>query len=48
MNAQEIIKFIADAKNRALFAKGALEAVKWLVKQSAGLYNMKDFLNSEE
>ena len=44
-NGLETITIKHDAKNRALFAKGALEAVKWLVKQSAGLYNMKNFLN---
>ena len=44
-NGLETITIKHDAKNRALFAKGALEAVKWLVKQSAGLYNMKDFLS---
>ena len=43
-NGLETITLKHDAKDRALFAKGALSAVKWLVKQSAGLYNMKDFL----
>ena len=43
-NGLETITLKHDAKDRALFAKGALSAVKWLVKQSAGLYNMKNFL----
>ena len=43
-NGLETITLRHDAKNRALFAKGALSAVKWLVKQSAGFYDMKDFL----
>ena len=43
-NGLETITLKHEAKNRALFAKGALSAVKWLVKQNAGLYNMKDFL----
>lgn len=45
-NGLETITLKHDAKNRALFAKGALSAVKWLVNQSAGLYNMKDFIDS--
>ena len=43
-NGLETITLRHDAKNRALFAKGALSAVRWLVKQSAGFYDMKDFL----
>ena len=43
-NGLETITLKHDAKNRALFAKGALSAVRWLVKQSAGFYDMKDFL----
>jgi len=34
------IKHIAE--NRKIFALGALNAVKWLVEQSAGLYAMED------
>ncbi len=43
-NGLETITLKHDAKDRALFAKGALSAVKWLVTQKPGLYNMKDFL----
>ncbi|MBR0069996.1 MAG: 4-hydroxy-tetrahydrodipicolinate reductase, partial [Synergistaceae bacterium] len=43
-NGLETITLRHDAKNRALFAKGALSAARWLIKQSAGFYDMKDFL----
>lgn len=43
-NGLETITLKHDAKNRALFAKGALSAARWLIKQSAGFYGMKDFL----
>ena len=43
-NGLETITIRHDAKNRALFANGALQAARWLVNQSAGLYNMKDFI----
>jgi 4-hydroxy-tetrahydrodipicolinate reductase len=33
-----------EAHNRALFAEGALTAVPFIVKQGAGIYNMKDML----
>lgn len=46
-NGLETITIRHDAKDRALFARGALEAVKWLVKQSAGFYSMRDFLKGE-
>jgi len=43
-NGLETITLKHDAKNRALFARGALSAVKWLVNKGAGLYTMKEFL----
>ena len=43
-NGLETITIRHDAKDRALFAKGALSAVKWLVNQKPGLYGMRDFL----
>ena len=43
-NGLETITLKHDAKDRALFARGALAAAGWLVKQKAGLYNMRDFL----
>ena len=46
-NGLETITLKHDAKNRALFANGALSAAKWLVNQSAGFYGMKNFLAGE-
>ena len=46
-NGLETITLRHDAKNRALFAKGALSAMKWLVKQKPGFYDMRDFLKGE-
>lgn len=43
-NGLETITLRHDAKDRALFAKGALSAVKWLVNQKPGLYGMREFL----
>ena len=43
-NGLETITIRHDAKNRALFANGALAAAKWLVNQKPGLYGMKDFI----
>ncbi len=43
-NGLETITIRHDAKNRALFAKGALSAVKWLISQKPGLYGMKEYL----
>lgn len=33
-----------SAKTRDIFAKGALEAAKWVVKQSAGMFSMQDVI----
>ena len=44
-NGLETITLKHDAKNRALFARGALSAAKWLVNKGAGLYTMKEFLS---
>lgn len=46
-NGLETITIKHDAKNRALFARGALSAATWLVKQEAGFYGMRDFLSGE-
>ncbi len=37
-----------EAHNRALFAEGALVAAEFLVKCSAGLYDMKSIVSSDE
>lgn len=42
--ANQTITLKHEAHNRALFAEGALTASVYLVKQSAGLYNMKSML----
>ena len=44
-NGLETITIRHDAKNRALFAKGALSAVKWLVTKKPGLYGMNDYIS---
>jgi len=38
----EIIELSHTSLNRRLFAKGAIQAARWLVKQGAGLYTMQD------
>lgn len=43
-NGLETITLRHDAKDRALFARGALSAAKWLITQQPGFYGMRDFL----
>lgn len=43
-NGLETITIRHDAKDRALFAKGALSAAKWLIQQKPGFYGMREFL----
>lgn len=40
----ERIELTHRATDRAIFAKGALKAARWLVGQKAGFYTMADFL----
>jgi 4-hydroxy-tetrahydrodipicolinate reductase len=40
----ERIEFIHRAQSRETFARGALRAAEWLVKQKKGLYGMQDVL----
>ncbi|MBI2987169.1 MAG: 4-hydroxy-tetrahydrodipicolinate reductase [Deltaproteobacteria bacterium] len=40
----ERIEFIHRAQSRETFARGALRAAQWLVKQKKGLYSMQDVL----
>lgn len=42
--ANQTITLKHEAHNRSLFAEGALTAGDFLIKQTAGLYNMKDLL----
>lgn len=41
---QEIVTFSHRALDRALFAKGALAAAKWVADRKPGLYTMRDVL----
>jgi len=47
MSDEEVIVFEHQALNRTVFAKGALYAAQWLVKQKPGLYQMTDVLNQK-
>jgi 4-hydroxy-tetrahydrodipicolinate reductase len=41
---EEIITLTHSARDRALFARGALEAAVWVVGKPPGLYDMVDVL----
>src|SRR5262245_42931050 len=41
---EEIVSIGHHAIDRALFARGALQAAEWVVKQKPGLYTMRDVL----
>ncbi len=43
-SAEDIIKISHHAKNRDIFAKGALVAAKFLANKEKGLFNMQDVL----
>lgn len=43
MGAFEDIKIRHEAHSKEIFAKGAVQAAKWLVQQPKGLYTMNDF-----
>ena len=40
----EIITFTHSARDRSLFARGALAAAAWVAGKPAGLYDMQDVL----
>lgn len=44
MSDEEVLVFEHTALNRAVFAKGAVQAAEWLVKQKPGLYQIRDVL----
>lgn len=45
MSDEEVLVFEHNALNRTVFAKGAVQAAEWLVKQKKpGLYQMRDVL----
>ncbi len=41
MSDEEVLSFSHHAENRSVFAKGAIEAAKFLLKQKPGYYTMK-------
>ncbi|NMB07213.1 MAG: 4-hydroxy-tetrahydrodipicolinate reductase [Tissierellia bacterium] len=45
INDLESIKISHEAYDRSVFAQGALQAAKFLIDKTAGMYNMKDVLN---
>lgn len=47
MSEEEHIIFEHMALNRAVFARGAVEAAKWLGSKKKGFYSMRDVLYSE-
>jgi 4-hydroxy-tetrahydrodipicolinate reductase len=42
--ADEIVTLAHSARDRSLFARGAVEAARWVVGKPAGLYDMMDVL----
>lgn len=44
--ADEVIEFRHTAYSKAIFAKGAIEAAKFLAGKSAGMYDMQDVIRS--
>lgn len=48
MSDEEVLVFEHNALNRTVFAKGAVKAAEWLVKQDKGLYQMRDVLFGKE
>lgn len=48
MSDEEVLVFEHSALNRTVFAKGAVKAAEWLVKQNKGLYQMRDVLFGKE
>lgn len=43
----EIIELSHTSLNRRLFARGAIQAARWLISQRAGLYSMQDVFDDE-
>lgn len=44
-SAAEVITLTHDATDRSVFARGALDAARWLVDQTPGFYKYADILN---
>ncbi len=43
-SANERLEFTHKASDRSLFARGAIDAARWLVRQKPGFYGMKDLV----
>ncbi len=43
MGEYENIKITHEAHSKDIFAKGAIKAAQWIIKQDPGIYNMNDF-----
>ncbi|HEX6866634.1 MAG TPA: dihydrodipicolinate reductase C-terminal domain-containing protein, partial [Caulobacteraceae bacterium] len=46
--SDEILTLSHSARDRGLFARGALTAAKWVAGRAAGLYDMQDVLGFTE
>lgn len=46
--AGEVLTFSHQAQSKEVFSSGALKTGRWLVKQAAGFYEMKDVFMKEE
>lgn len=44
MSDEEVLVFEHNALNRTVFAKGAVKAAEWLVRQKPGVYQIRDVL----
>ncbi|WP_343189183.1 4-hydroxy-tetrahydrodipicolinate reductase [Buchnera aphidicola (Chaitoregma tattakana)] len=47
-NKNEILKITHKAKNRSIFAKGAIQSAIWSFKKIKGLFSMKNVVNKNE
>ncbi len=47
-NIVEGVTIVHQAKDRKLFAQGAIKAAKWLYKKPKGMYNLDDILNNKK
>lgn len=43
-SAMDTIRLIHSAKNRDIFAEGALQAAKWIIKKNRGIFDIKDMM----
>lgn len=44
---EEVLSFEHQALNRAVFARGAVQAAKWLVRQKPGMHTIQEVLNAD-